>query len=81
MFKLYKSRSRISDSKFREILKLFLLDIEAIKVSEITKISRPTINKVFHYIRQIIAEYCEENSIFAAGEIEFDESYFGGKRK
>jgi len=67
MFKLYKSHSGILAAKFREILKLFLLDIEATKVSEITKISYPTINKVFHYIRQIISEYCEENSIFAVG--------------
>jgi len=81
MFKLYKNRSIISDAKFREILKLFLLDIEATKVSEITKIFRLTINKIFHYIRQMISEYCEENSIFAVGVIEFDESYFGGKRK
>ena len=36
-----------------------------IKVREITKIPRPTINKNFHYICQIIVEYCEENSIFA----------------
>jgi len=80
MFKLYKNRSRISDAKFREILRLFLLDIEATKVSELTNISSPTINKIFHYIRTIIAYYCEENSIFETGEIELDESYFGASR-
>ena len=75
IFKLYKNRSRIPDAKFREILQLFLLDIEATEVSEITKILCPTINKIFHYIRQIISEYCEANSIFAVGEIEFVASY------
>jgi len=42
----YIFRSRISEKKFREILRLFCLDIEAIKVAEITHISRPTINKI-----------------------------------
>ena len=34
MVKSYRKRSRISEKKFREILRLFLLDIEASKVSE-----------------------------------------------
>jgi transposase len=67
-------------NKFREILKLFLLDIEANKVSEITRISRPTINKIFLEIRSIITKFCDQNSIFEKGEIELDESYFGTKR-
>jgi len=57
-----------------------LLDIEATKVSEISNISRPVINRLFTYFRTIVAEYCEENSIFEIGEIELDESYFGAKR-
>ena len=75
MFNKYLKWWYISKRKFRKILKLFLLDIEATKVSEITKISCLTINKIFHYIRAIIAKYCEENSIFTVGEIEFVASY------
>ena len=77
----YKKGSHISRSKFREILKFFLLDIEASKVSLITKISRPTINKIYLEIRQLIAKDCERNAILDIGEIEIDESYFGPKRK
>lgn len=76
----YIIRSRISEKKFREILRLFSLDIEAKKVAEITRISRPTINKIFDKIRERIAEDCEENSPLGEGEIELDESYFGAKR-
>ena len=76
----YIIRSRISEKKFREILRLFCLDIEAIKVSKITLISRPTINKLFDGIRQRISEQCEVNSLLGKGEIELDESYFGAKR-
>lgn len=76
----YIIRSRISAVKFREILYLFCIDIEAKKVAEITGISRPTINKIFDKIRERIAQDCEENSLLGSGEIELDESYFGAKR-
>ncbi len=76
----YIIRSRISEAKFRQILKLFCYDIEAKKVSELTGVSRPTINKLFDKIREVIAKNCQENSILLSGEIELDESYFGAKR-
>ena len=76
----YIIRSRISEREFREILRLFCIDIEASKVAKITGISRPTINKIFDAIRERIAQVCEEQSPFSEGEIELDESYFGAKR-
>jgi transposase len=76
----YIIRSRISEKKFREILRLFCIDIEATKVSEITGVSRPTINKIFDRIRERIAEDCQAHSVLGDGEIELDESYFGAKR-
>ena len=76
----YIKRSRISEKKFREIPRLFCIDIEASKVAEITRLSRPTVNKIFDAIRQRISEICEQASPFAEGEVELDESYFGAKR-
>jgi transposase len=76
----YIIRSRISEKKFREILSLFSLDIEAKQTAEITHVSRPTINKIFNGIRERIANYCEGESPFENGEIELDESYFGARR-
>jgi len=76
----YIIRSRISEKKFREILRLFCLDIEAKQTAEITHISRPTINKIFSGIRERIANYCDTESPFKNGEIELDESYFGARR-
>ena len=58
MVKVYKKRLRISSSKFREILRLFLLDIETIKVSKITHISRQGINRIYKYIRLKNARKC-----------------------
>ncbi|BAV94277.1 transposase [Ichthyobacterium seriolicida] len=76
----YIIRSRISEAKFRSILRLFCIDIEAKKVSKLTNVSRYTINKIFDKLRLLIAQKCEEESPFNQGEIELDESYFGAKR-
>ena len=75
----YIIRSRISEKKFREILKYFAEDIEATKIANLTGISRISINKILKSIRVLISQECENISKFS-GEIEIDESYFGAKR-
>ena len=80
MVNKYKKRSKISEAKFREIVRLFALDIEATKIAILTGISRRSINKIFTQIRQRIAEYSEGQSPFESGEMEIDESYFGARR-
>ena len=42
----YIVRSRISEKKFREILKYFTEDIETTKIANLTGISRISINKI-----------------------------------
>lgn len=76
----YRKRSRISNAKMREIIRLFSLDIEATKIAKITGLSRVTINDNLKYFRQCIAEYCQQQSPFDTGEVEVDESYFGARR-
>jgi len=73
-------RSRISERKFREIVKYFTYDIEATKVAELVNLNRKTINKYYHKIRTVILIH-QENTTSFSGEVELDESYFGGKRK
>ena len=75
----YIYHSRISEKKFREILKYFAQDIEATKIANLTGISRISINKILKSIRILMAKECEKISKFL-GEIEIDESYFGSKR-
>ena len=72
-------RSRISEYKFREIVKLFSLDLEADQTANITGLSRNTINKYYKAFRERIVLICEENSPLS-GEIEVDESYCGARR-
>jgi len=75
----YVLRSRISEAKFRQLVRCFALDLDACQAASFTGLNRNTINRYFHLIRQRIAELCEHESPFS-GEIEVDESYFGGKR-
>lgn len=75
----YANRSKISEKKIREIIKYFVADIEAKKIAEFTKINRNTVNRYLKAIRKAIANYCESESPFS-GEVEVDESYFGGRR-
>ena len=75
----YVKHSHISEHKFRQIVKLFAEDLNATQISNLTGISRPTINKYLQAIRRRIAEYCESGSPLN-GEIEVDESYFGARR-
>ena len=58
----YMIHSRISEKKFREILKYFCLDLEAKKIAEICKISRVCVNRILREIRILIAKECEKIS-------------------
>lgn len=79
MINKYIKRSRISEAKFRHILQLFSLDIDAHNIALITGLNRNTINRHLRLIRERIAELCQQSSPFM-GEIEVDESYFGARR-
>ena len=52
----YIVRSRISQKKFREILKYFTEDIEATKIANLTGISRIPINKILKSIRILMSQ-------------------------
>ena len=72
-------RTRISSTKFRQILRLFAVDLTAVQIAELARLNRNTVNRYLTLIRQAIASYCESESPFS-GVIELDESYFGAKR-
>jgi hypothetical protein len=72
-------RARISRAKFRQIVKLFALDLTATQVTALTGLNRNTVNRYLTLIRQAVAAHCERESPFS-GEVELDESYFGARR-
>ncbi len=59
----YLYRSRISEAKFRQIIRLVALDLEAIKISVLTGISRNSINRILKALRNRITQECEKESI------------------
>jgi transposase len=65
--------------KFRQLIKLFVHDLDAQKIASLAKLNRNTVNRYLTLIRERITEHCETQSSYK-GEIEVDESYFGGKR-
>ncbi len=76
----YFIRSRISEAKFREIIKYFSVDLTATQIAVLSKTNRKTINIILKEVRKCIARFCEQESIFKNGEVEMDESYFGARR-
>ncbi len=74
-------RSRISIEIQEKLIEYFVLSVTARSAAEMLEINRNTVIYYFHRLRELIFEYQEkENSMFS-GEIEIDESYFGGTRK
>ena len=71
--------SKISEYKFRQIVKLFAYDLTAVQIAQITGLNRNTVNRYLKEIRKRVSEFCELESPFS-GEVEVDESYFGAKR-
>ena len=76
----YYNRSRISEKKFREIIKCFSLDLTAEQIAEFTHLNRNTINKILTLIRVRILELSKLQYDPLVGHIEVDESYFGARR-
>ena len=75
----YANRSKISEAKIRQLIKLFSVDLGASQIAELSGLNRNTVNRYIFAIREKIAHYCESKSPIK-GEIEVDESYFGARR-
>ena len=75
----YVKRFRISEKKFRQLVKLFSLELDAVQISALSHLNRNTINRYLAAMRNRIAEFYELESPLK-GEVEIDESYFGARR-
>jgi transposase-like protein len=75
----YYRRSKISEAKFRQILRYFCLDLTASDCAVLSGISLRSINPLYLRLRRRMAERCALVNPLK-GELEADESYFGPKR-
>ena len=73
-------RMKIPFNKFVLALKLFELEIAVLKACKELELSYNTVHKLFMVIRVKIYKKSSEDNLLK-GEVEADESYFGGKKK
>jgi transposase len=71
----YYRRSRISEWKFRVLVRYFALDLSATDAARLINLTRKTTTVVFLKIRRRIAQESERNSPFVTGRITRDESH------
>lgn len=60
MRNFYSVRSRISEAKFREIVRYFSVDLTALQAADLSGLNRNTINRIYRGIRERIAQACED---------------------
>jgi transposase len=72
--------SRLTINQRNKLFEHFVAGSTARTTAELVGLNRNTVRLFFHRLREVIAEEQEKHSPFD-GEIELDESYFGGIRK
>jgi len=73
-------RSKLTHKQTDELLKLFVAGSTARGAGDVVDVNRNTAINFFRRIRERIAVHQEQELSFY-GEVEVDESYFGGRRK
>ena len=76
-----RRRSRLAASIQEELIRQFVAGATARAAAELAGVNRHTATLYFHKLRELIAAKLAEQEPWLSGEIEVDESYFGGTRK
>lgn len=75
-------KSRLSRVKQNKLIEHFVAGTTARTAAGLVGVNRKTAAYYFHRLRVIISQHLEtQASEFLSGEMEVDESYFGGRRK
>jgi transposase-like protein len=75
----YYKRSKISEAKFRQLIRYFSMDFTATDCASLTGLSRRSVTDIYQRLRKKITQWSLDQFPFQ-GVIEVDESYFGAKR-
>ena len=73
-------KSRLSQLKQQRLIELFISGSTARTAAALVDVNRNTAAYYFHRLRQLIFQAVKEETLLS-GEIEVDETYFGGRRK
>lgn len=78
---MYVKHCKLTRNKQLELIKYFIAGVTARTAADLTNIHRNSAIRFFHKLRCAIAIKQQERAAQFAGEVELDESYFGGHRK
>lgn len=76
-----RRKSRLPASIQKELIRQFVAAVPARMAAELAGVNRNTAILFYHKLREVIASRLAEETPFLSGEVELDESYFGGVRK
>ena len=76
-----RRRSRLRASIQLELIRHFVAGVPARTAAELSGVNRNTAILYFRKLREIITQKLADEAPFLDGEVEVDESYFGGARK
>jgi len=76
------TKFRLSWYQMNHLIEYFCLGVPALRIRQVLPLSRPTIEKFFRFLRQLIYDETtkELKEATLAGELEVDEALFGGQR-
>jgi transposase len=74
------NRCKLSSYKQRKLTEFFVAEVTARAASELANVNYQTAQLFYQKLRKVIAENIEDETLLS-GEVEVDESYFGGVRK
>jgi transposase len=75
------NEGNLTNGQWLRLIKLFELEISVRKMAQQLNLSYPAVYKAVSTIRRAILAHAADAESLLGGEIELDESYFGGKRK
>ena len=79
MRNMYYKRTKISEAKFRQLIRYFAMDFTATDTAELAGLSRRSVNTLLGRLRRKIVRWYEHQALLS-GTIGIDESYFGPRR-
>ena len=78
---MYVKHCKLTRNKQLELMKYFIAGATARTAADLTGIHRNSAIRFFHKLRCAIATKQQDRAAQFSGEVELDESYFGGHRK
>jgi hypothetical protein len=72
--------SKLTNRRLNQLIGYLALEVSATRAAKVMSSHRHSAERVYQVIRRCLARECELHSPLG-GEVECDESYFGGRRK